>query len=34
MVDRMASMTKRRSSAAAIEWPTVFLAFFCYGTWL
>ncbi|WP_189347960.1 fatty acid desaturase, partial [Mesorhizobium sp. M4A.F.Ca.ET.090.04.2.1] len=30
----MASMTKRRSSAAAIEWPTVFLAFFCYGTWL
>jgi len=24
----------RRSSAPAIEWPTVFLAFFCYGTWL
>ncbi|WP_412033244.1 fatty acid desaturase [Mesorhizobium sp. CA8] len=33
----MASMntgiSKRRSSAPAIEWPTVFLALFCYGAW-
>jgi len=25
---------KRRNAAPAIEWPTVVLAFFCYGTWL
>ncbi|NUS20852.1 MAG: fatty acid desaturase [Mesorhizobium sp.] len=27
-------MNKRRSSTPAIEWPTVFLALFCYGAWL
>ncbi|TGV75115.1 fatty acid desaturase, partial [Mesorhizobium sp. M00.F.Ca.ET.149.01.1.1] len=27
-------MNKRRRSTPAIEWPTVFLALFCYGAWL
>ncbi|TGQ54239.1 fatty acid desaturase [Mesorhizobium sp. M1C.F.Ca.ET.193.01.1.1] len=30
----MTGMNKRRSSAPAVEWPTVFLALFCYGAWL
>ena len=30
----MTSMSNRRRSAPAIEWPTVFLAIFCYGIWL
>ncbi|AZO00223.1 fatty acid desaturase [Mesorhizobium sp. M9A.F.Ca.ET.002.03.1.2] len=30
----MTNTGSRRRSAPAIEWPTVFLAFFCYGTWL
>lgn len=37
VVDSMAStntgMNKRRSSAPAIEWPTVCLILFCYGAW-
>lgn len=27
-------MNKRRSTAPAVEWPTVFLTLFCYGAWL
>ncbi|MER9565212.1 fatty acid desaturase [Mesorhizobium sp. M0571] len=30
----MTSTGNRRRGAAAIEWPTVVLAFFCYGGWL
>lgn len=30
----MAGKSIKRRNAAAIEWPTVVLAFFCYGTWL
>ncbi|TIX36602.1 MAG: fatty acid desaturase, partial [Mesorhizobium sp.] len=30
----MTSMGNRRHGAAAIEWPTVFLALLCYGGWL
>ncbi|MER9596780.1 fatty acid desaturase [Mesorhizobium sp. M0244] len=30
----MTSTGNRRRGAAAIEWPTVLLAFFCYGGWL
>lgn len=34
VVDSMTSMGNRRHGAAAIEWPTVFLALLCYGGWL
>lgn len=30
----MTGIDKRRSSTPAVEWPTVFLILFCYGTWL
>ena len=30
----MTSISKRRSSTPAVEWPTVFLTLFCYGAWL
>ena len=30
----MAGKSIKRRNAATIEWPTVVLAFFCYGTWL
>ena len=30
----MTSMSKRRSSTPAVEWPTIVLAVFCYGAWL
>lgn len=34
MASTNTGMNKRRSSAPAIEWPTVFLILFCYGAWL
>ncbi|ESZ42516.1 fatty acid desaturase [Mesorhizobium sp. L2C066B000] len=34
MVDSMTGKRIKRRDAAAIEWPTVVLAFFCYGMWL
>lgn len=34
VVDGMTGTGSRRNGTPAIEWPTVFLAFFCYGAWL